>query len=199
MDEQEKLADAITRKYAKNESFCEIQISQLPESIHGCNSTSVGNLAYMAIHCHPIYQQEFQTAYNTLMYKLKIHHNIETNSMATIDASQKIPLTHKIVSSIDVMLKKAFYKMVGFILNENIEFDRYSDEAVAERRVKRWAFKARKAKMQDLLTAEKQHDLEELLLYFESGYKTDPFYEEKRTSKLRYLTSLQAEINLKKG
>lgn len=64
--EQAKLADAISRRYADNKEFNEMQSGgeiDIP-------APQLGNVAYMALHSHPDYIEGWNTIYNDWMTDL---------------------------------------------------------------------------------------------------------------------------------
>lgn len=64
---QARYADIICTHHAKNPDFCEDQLQQMPTRVTFFNATSIGNLAYMALHAHPAYIEEFRKCYGVFL------------------------------------------------------------------------------------------------------------------------------------
>lgn len=63
--EQAKLADGVTREHAASAEFCArfIRPPGNVGSIERINATSVGNLAFLALHAHPDHIKEYRRLY----------------------------------------------------------------------------------------------------------------------------------------
>ena len=92
-EQQAKVADAITRRYAGNAAFC-LQTSQRLQPTMGeaWNSTSIGNMAYLAQHSHPDFRCVYTAYYDEMIRQLTTRHACE------LDADEKQALRSKVIS-----------------------------------------------------------------------------------------------------
>ena len=68
---QAQYADVICTHNADLADFCEEQLQQMPIKVTFFNATSIGNLAYMALHAHPAYVDKFHQCYMVFLEQAK--------------------------------------------------------------------------------------------------------------------------------
>ena len=73
MEAQAELVDGVTKEHAASAEFCARFITPPGEfvSVGTINATSVGNLAFLAMHAHPDHVQEYRRIYDELIASWK--------------------------------------------------------------------------------------------------------------------------------
>lgn len=93
IEEQSKLADMITKRYASNIDFCEMQ--NLSTISNKLNATSIGNIAYMTLNCCKKYRNDFRRQYELIISYIKEKYDPKTSQIngwkhGHIDETQRV-------------------------------------------------------------------------------------------------------------
>lgn len=83
VEEQAEYADSICVGSADDEEFCRSQLSSMQETFPTTlpsNTTGVGNLAYLSLHAHTTYRDQFKLTHLAYMTILKLEHNLDDAS-----------------------------------------------------------------------------------------------------------------------
>lgn len=78
-EEQAKAADRVCKSMASNNVFLEDQRANMNTSSDNWNATSIGNMAYLALHCSEEHRAFYKAAYNEMVHRLRdLHANTYT-------------------------------------------------------------------------------------------------------------------------
>lgn len=103
--DQAEFADAIVRRFATNTEFCwllmvapECALEELAQQTDGGAdiTTAIGNAAYMAEHCLPYFQPNYERQYEDMMAYFAVTPRL---GMGGVDRSQKIHWLHRLCST----------------------------------------------------------------------------------------------------
>ena len=75
IEEQAKAADHVCKSMASNSVFIGQQRVRLDTSGDDWNATSVGNMAYLALHCSQEHREFYKQAYEAMVHRLKDEHS----------------------------------------------------------------------------------------------------------------------------
>ena len=204
-EEQAKLADLITQRYATNELFCERQANDWHNSPNAISPniegivTGIGNAAYMALHCHPLYREEFQHIYKCVIELVRKMKTTETetktkeNKEKKVNDSQRISWPHRAASALIVNI---IDKPVAFLLNGAFVLGArcagYTDDQIfetlansEEKRRQRAIVREEEKAYMDLESVERKMHVNKLKCWLNE--KTDPLYDQKVAAKRREL------------
>jgi hypothetical protein len=79
--EQAKYADDVCVQCAVDEHFCLSQLSRIHRTfpLPPSNTTGVGNLAYLSLHAHQAYRDQFKLAHIAYTTLLKMAHRLDAS------------------------------------------------------------------------------------------------------------------------
>lgn len=75
IEEQAKAADRVCKSMASNNDFLTGQRVRLDTSTDSWNATSIGNMAYLALHCSQEHRDFYKQAYEGMLHRLKDKHS----------------------------------------------------------------------------------------------------------------------------
>ena len=88
-EQQMKVADAVTRRYAGNPDFCLRTAQDLPPEVGGVwNTTAIGNMAFLAARSHARFRFVYAAYYDKLVRQLAERHAGDVSASEREDLAQ---------------------------------------------------------------------------------------------------------------
>ena len=206
--DQAELADAICRRFAQTDWFCEHQADRpaslvattkcLHDTKHKSNPeclvVAVGNTAYMALHALEPYREYYQESLSTVVSTLKACNGpLEQN--IKLDPNQRTNLGIRALNA----LTYGPWRALSGCLAKLFCSEFYSHVAVAARwkaKQETWATDREHSEAKKLAAqVEEREWLQKIETWFAAGPSADPFWDEKLPAQERALHFYQKRVN----